>query len=136
MDPLTIICSPQFMLFGLAIASIILVIRAIVEYLLGLLKIDYSKNKLWNDVILPILPVGIGALWAMYLKTYPYPNNLISQGDRIIFGMVAGLLSGLTYRMVKSLMYQKVIDAVNKLNNKVVHNEQIAPEDIPPRGQL
>jgi hypothetical protein len=67
-----------------------------------------KESKLWNDLLLPILPVIIGASGGYLFKTYPYPNGLITDGDRIVFGLVAGLLSTLLYRVVKALMFQKI----------------------------
>lgn len=107
MDPiLQIFLSWQFVVFSLAIASIIFVIRTTVEYFIKNTK--FSTKKMWQDLFLPILPVLIGALFAFLVKSYPYPNNLTSTGNRVVFGVVAGLLSGLLYRVIKSLVSQKI----------------------------
>jgi len=42
---------------------------------------------------------------------FPYPNGLTGGENRGIFGLVAGLLSTLLYRVVNALLAQKV-DAV------------------------
>ena len=112
MDPiLTMLVTWQFVVFGLAIAALIFVIRKLIEFLL----LDWFKvsqkskvSKLWNDLMLPVLPVLIGGLCGFLFKTYPYPNELSFNGGRIIFGLVAGLMSGLLYRVIKSLLFSKI----------------------------
>ena len=94
----------QFIIFALAIAALIFVIRQSAEYFLVKLKI----KKIWNNLFLPILPVVIGGLLGFSLKRYPYPNGLTTVDGRIIFGLVAGLMSGLLYRVIKSLLFSKI----------------------------
>jgi hypothetical protein len=110
MDPiLSVLISWQFILFGLAVAGVMYVLRILVEYFMQLANHDPTKSKLWGEVLLPILPVIIGAVGALKFRTFPYPDNLDTKGDRIIFGLVAGLLSTLIYRIIKSLLSAKTI---------------------------
>jgi uncharacterized membrane protein YedE/YeeE len=110
MDPIIdILLSWQFILFGLAVAGVMYVLRILVEYFMQLAKKIPLKSKLWNEVLLPILPVIIGALGAVHFKSFPYPDSLVTRGDRIIFGLVAGLLSTLLYRVVKALLSQRAL---------------------------
>jgi hypothetical protein len=108
MDPiLQTLFSWQFVLFGMSVAAVMFVIRKIVEYLIST-RTDLAKNsKLWNDLILPILPVVLGAVGALTIKQYPYPYGLTTNASRFIFGLVAGLLSTLLYRVFKALLFQK-----------------------------
>lgn len=102
MDPiLQMFLSWQFIVFGLAVAAIIFVVRTVVEYFV-------KKSQIWKELILPILPVFIGGFFSLFIKSYPYPNDLTSTGSRLVFGVVAGLLSGLMYRVIKSLINQKI----------------------------
>lgn len=108
---LQMLLSWQFIVFGLAVAALIFVIRQFIEYgLLNWFKINSKakKMKLWHDLFLPILPVVLGGLLGFIFKTYPYPNGLSTNGGRVIFGLVAGLMSGLLYRVIKSLLFQKI----------------------------
>jgi hypothetical protein len=128
MEPaLTSLFNWQFILFGLAIFAIMYVFRILIEYFMELVKSDPKKSILWNEVLLPILPVFTGAIVATYLKAFPYPNGLTTRGDRIIFGLVAGLLSGLIYRVIKSLLYQNVANIVQNAETTV---KQIAPTTV------
>jgi hypothetical protein len=115
-EPFAVMTSWQFNLFGMSICAIMFVLRNIVEYIIGLFGKDPTKWKLWTDVLLPILPVFVGPTLGFCLQSFPYPNELVSNSDRILFGMVAGLLSGLIYRVVKSVVYEKLVDVANKLN--------------------
>lgn len=108
MDPiLQVLLSWQFILFGLAVAAIMYVIRTIVDYFIGL-KTNPKEIKLWNELFLPILPVLLGAFGADFFSAFPYPDGLTTKGDRIIFGLVAGLFSTLMYRVIKALLFQKI----------------------------
>jgi hypothetical protein len=147
MDPiLQILLSWQFIFFGLAIAAVMYVIRLGVEYITSsLLKTGLAGSKLWNELLLPILPVVIGAISGFYLKLFPYPgftpgaDGYPITGDRVIFGLVAGLLSTLLYRIIKSLLYTKLVSLAQTLNptsSVTPSPEQIVNEEIPPKGKL
>lgn len=149
MDPiLAVLLSWQFVLFGLAIATVMYVLRIVVEYVATLVKKSLANSQLWNDLLLPILPVIIGALSSYFFKVFPYPGfppgpgGVIPTGDRIIFGLVAGLLSGLMYRVIKSLLYQKIAGLAQGLQGVVGQPGVPAPpvivpaEQLPPRGSL
>lgn len=116
MDPiLQVLLSWQFILFSLAVAAVMYVFRIVVEYVMVSLKIDPKKPQWWNDLVLPILPVFIGVFGADFITSFPYPNGLTTKGDRIVFGLVAGLLSTLVYRVFKALLYQKIQGLVQSL---------------------
>ncbi len=109
MDPiLQTLLSWQFMLFGLAIAAVVFIVRTIVEYLIENYTPFAKETKLWNDLILPLLPVFLGPIGACLVKKFPYPDGLTDTDSRVIFGLVAGLLSTLLYRVVKALLLQKL----------------------------
>jgi phosphoglycerol transferase MdoB-like AlkP superfamily enzyme len=122
MDPiLTILLSWQFILFGLAVAGIVYVVRILVEYFIQLAKKDPKTSKFWSELVLPILPVVLGAVAAVKFKSFPYPDGLVTRGDRIIFGLVAGLLSTLLYRVVKGLLNVK--EGSQQTINVVIENK-------------
>lgn len=109
MDPiLQILLNWQFVTFGLAISAIIFVVRKVLEYLMETFTNLEKENKLWNDLILPILPVFLGALGGWLITGFPYPTGVSDVGSRVIWGLGAGLLSGLMYRVFKALLIQKI----------------------------
>lgn len=149
MDPiLQVLLSWRFVMFGLAIAAVMFILRTILEYVVGLCHGNLANSKLWNDLLLPILPIFIGAGSAYLLRLFPYPgftpdaNGHILLGDRIIFGLVAGLLSTLMYRVIKALLYQKLVGYAQTLPGAPViappppPNTQISDPSLPSRGSL
>ncbi|MBP9743696.1 MAG: hypothetical protein KBD37_10110 [Burkholderiales bacterium] len=100
----------QFLLFCLGIAAITFVIRKIVEFaILDNPKMPGNKtSRLWNELLLPIGPVFTGAIISFFAKQYPYPNGIVSASGRILFGLVAGLLSGLIYRVIRGTLKSKI----------------------------
>ena len=139
MDPiLQVLLSWQFILFGLAVAAGVFVIRRIVEYFISL-KTDPKNVKLWNDLVLPILPVVLGPASAVFISAFPYPDGLTTKPSRFIFGLVAGLLSGLIYRVFKSLLQQKidgVAQAVGIQPPVLPTTVSVSSSSLPPRGQM
>ena len=105
----------QFVIFGLTIAAIVSVIRTIVEYSIG------RDVRVWESLVKPILPIILGAFLGLVFVTFPYPDELTNSLDRVVFGMVAGLLSGLIYRLIKAFLSPKtsilaqIIDAISRL---------------------
>lgn len=123
MDPiLQMFFSWQFIIFCLGIAAIVFVIRSVAEYLI----INYLKSlknlMLWKELILPILPVTSGGVTAWFLKSYPYPPDLSFNGGRIIFGIVAGFLSGLVYRVIKGILNNKANNPDISVNANIQMN--------------
>lgn len=147
MDPiLQVLLSWQFVLFGLAVAMVMYVFRLIIEYFATVLKKDLSASKLWNELVLPVAPILFGVLAAILVKNFPYPgftpdaHGIVARGDRIIFGLVAGGFSTVMYRVIKSLLYQKIVTVAQNLTGATptvaVPTEQIPAEHLPSRGQL
>lgn len=149
MDPiLQVLLSWQFVFFGLAVATVVYVLRLVVEYGASVAKKDLTASKLWNNLVLPLAPIVIGVVAAIVLKKFPYPgftadaSGVIQRGDRIIFGLVTGSLSTVMYRTIKSLFYQKIVGLAQNLNgnsttvNVGVTTEQIPQEQLPSRGQV
>lgn len=150
MDPiLQVLLSWQFVFFGLAVATVMYVLRLVVEYLASVAKKDLTTSNLWNHLILPIMPIILGVVAAIFLKTFPYPGftptaaGIVQRGDRIIFGLVAGTFSTLMYRTIKALFYQKIVGFAQNLTGNTnttvnigVPTEQIPQEQLPSRGRV
>lgn len=149
MDPiLQVLLSWQFVLYGLAVAMIMYILRQVVEYLAEVLHWDLASSKLWNELVLPLAPILLGVVGVLILKKFPYPgfapdaNGIVPRGERIIFGLVSGGFSTIMYRVIKSLLYQKAIGIAQGLNtpnttvNITTNSEQIPPSQLPSRGQV
>lgn len=103
MDPLMNFFTWQFMLFSLAVAGVTFILRKVIEYYAK----NITKNTAWEDLVLPIFPLVLGCLMGKLMTAYPYPDGLNSVGGRVIFGLVAGMFSGLVYRVLNSLLNVK-----------------------------
>lgn len=108
---LSTLLSWQFVVFGLAVVAALFVFRRIVEYTLDIyFKVDKQSKlyKFWTELLLPTLPMLLGSGGAVLISTFPYPNDLTTVGSRFVFGLVAGLMSGLLYRIIKSTLVNKL----------------------------
>ena len=95
----------QMVLFGLGLVAITFVVRKFVEFFLEQEWVPTSKkSKFWTEVILPILPVVTGPIVGYLSTSYPYPEDLKVTSGRVFFGLVAGLLSGLFFRVIKGAL--------------------------------
>lgn len=103
-NALTQLISWNFFLFSLGIVAITYVVRTLVEYFITTVK----TLDLWEKVILPIAPIILGGLIAIFATKYPYPDGLVSLSSRVIFGMVAGLLSGFTWKLIRAAISFKI----------------------------
>ncbi len=114
MDGLQSFLSWQFVLFCLALVAITSVVRKIVEYFLEHPSVPTTKHStVWTGLVLPIFPIILGPTVAVLVKQYPYPDDLKSAGSRVIFGLVAGLICPIAYRIVKKFLKSKAISLTN-----------------------
>ncbi len=116
MDPLSMFLSWQFLLFCVAAFGITSVIRTVVEYII---KRVLKESGLWRDMILPILPVIVGGLMGWILKSFPYPESLANKDFRVVFGISAGLLCTLVYRVIVALINKKAPEELAPIIAKI-----------------
>lgn len=106
----------QFVFFALAIAAMTFVLKKVVEFAIDSPSIPTGgmtkENRFWRELVLPIAPVLMGAGAGFFAHMYPFPEGISSASARIAFGMVAGLLSGLLYRVVKGTLASKLAPVV------------------------
>lgn len=117
---LTSLFSWNFILFTLGLAAITFGLRRFVEVIiLNNPKFPGSSHsKFWTDFFLPIAPVINGAILGWLMSQFPYPAGISSTSARVMFGLVAGLLSGLAYRIVKGLIKDKLDQLKQKKETK------------------
>jgi len=99
MDPLTPFFTWQVFIYGIAIYGVTRFFRGLAETY----RPTLVKNQIWEDVVLPIVPVALGALLAHW-KGFPFPTTLTEWTLRSFLGGVVGGLSGLTYRALKAIV--------------------------------
>lgn len=95
MDELfTTLLSASFILLALGSAALTQVVKAFSEYFLN--RLCNSGSKFYKDVALPILPIILGVCLALV------------SGESLVVGLVAGLSSGLVFRIFKSFLKKKI----------------------------
>jgi hypothetical protein len=120
MDPiLSTLISWQLVFFSLGVAAGVFVIRKIVEYLMANHQFFSKESKLWTELLLPILPIFLGASCAILFKMFPYPSGLVSWSGRFIFGLVAGFLSSTVYRVMNALLGEKIGAVVSAVTSRL-----------------
>jgi uncharacterized protein involved in response to NO len=117
-NALTALFSWQFLLFCLMVATIMYLIRVAVEYIFS----KAVNSRLWNDLFLPILPPVIGAIIGYFASAYAYPEGLNSVSGRVAFGMVAGLLSSLVYRVMKAFLKSQLQTFIQQGGSEITTN--------------
>lgn len=110
----------QFALFCLAIGAILFVFRTIVEYLMTKYTSIGKETALWNKVILPILPIFMGALGARFISSYPYPITLVSNAGRVAWGLLGGFTSGAIVRLYFGLLSAKISSVISQIPATIV----------------
>lgn len=78
----------DFVLFCVAVAAIMFVVRKLVEFVLQAAR----TNHVWRGLVLPLLPIAVGVGLAHV------------EGKGILIGLAGGLLSGVVYRVVKEFL--------------------------------
>lgn len=98
----------KLLFFGIAVYAVCLIIRRGAELLFPVLKSDTSKaGKIWMEFILPALPVLLGLVAGVLIKTFPYPEGLTSRVMHGAYGLVAGFGAGFAYRILKATVEKR-----------------------------
>lgn len=103
----------QFLMLCLGIAAITSFIRRYIDFAIKLrdskrapeaAKTQSMLSYFWQEVVLPTFPVALGGIITAYVSKYPFPEDIKTLSGRVFFGMVAGMLSTLVYRVAKSVL--------------------------------
>jgi len=104
-NALSALLSTEFIFFCLMISGVTYVLRVVVEYFSPKLY----NSKAWNDLIMPIMPILLGATVGVFAKLYPYPTGVGSAlSSRVIFGFAGGLLGSQIYRFIKTAINLRI----------------------------
>ena len=125
MDPLAFL-TWQFVMFSLFVSVIMFVIRTVLEYFVPKLK----TLKIWNSLLLLLLPVFIGATLGGLLKMYPYATGLTTTVEHVGYGSVAGMMSTILFKIIKELLINKVTSIFGGIGG------QPMPPQQPPGGMM
>lgn len=93
----------QTMVLGLALYVCSLGARRIVET--G--WVGAKKNKWWNEVLLPAIPLLLGVLVAGLAHQFPWPDPILKSNSftaRAAYGIAVGLTCGWLYARVRGFL--------------------------------
>ncbi len=120
----------QFAIFSMAVFAFSLFVRRTCEALIPTIRKDTPltmSQRIWEMVLLPTIPVIVGVLLAIFVKSWPWPTGLNTLGARAIFGSVSGFVSTWVYRIVKALVGERF-----KVN---VDAPMTLPEPLPVKAE-
>lgn len=105
---LSIFITWQFLVLCIGIAAITFVLRTIIEFaVLDNPHMPGSRaSSFWRDVVLVILPIILGMIFAVVGKSFPYPEVLSESYSKFLFSASAGLLSPTLYRVIRALLWK------------------------------
>lgn len=98
---------PWTIVFCLFVALAVVLVRKIVERVFPLARMSWW----WNEVVLYLLPMLLGAVTALSFLQYPFPEMVKAASTRFVYGVVCGGLSGFVYKMAKSVLKKKAAEA-------------------------
>lgn len=76
-----------------------------------------KTSELYNEVLLPLAPIGNGILLTLCAKAFPLPVEIVASFmAKVIFGGIAGMFSGWVYARFRAFMKKGT-----KGNNKSKH---------------
>ena len=118
MDPLQFL-NADFVIFSLGIFCIIFTVRTLSEYFLPQLKV----SPLWNELFLTLAPIILGAGIGILAKKFPFADGLTTFSGRAFEGAVAGVLSGIAYKVIKGLLISKTTSYIDQSPTNTVNNQ-------------
>lgn len=105
---LSIFITWQFLVLCIGIAAVTFVIRTIIEF--AILDNPHMPgnraSKFWREVVLVILPIVLGVVFAAVGKSFPYPAVISEAYSKFLFSASAGLLSPTLYRVIRALLWK------------------------------
>lgn len=98
----------QFVILTIGIAAMTMLFRTFIEYFwLDNPRLPgNSKSKIWREGVLTTFPIFMGILFAIFGKSFPYPEAINEPYSRFLFGSSAGLLSPTLYRVLKAFLWK------------------------------
>jgi len=101
--------SLSIIVFCLAVFAIVWVVRTVLCLIFPKLKQKNTKlNKIWEEFLLPVLPIIFGGSAGGLFSGYPYPELFVTTTAHVFFGLFCGLISGLVYRLIKQNIMKKI----------------------------
>lgn len=118
----------EIVVFALGLYIVVFIFRRIVE---GFWK-KALANYYWSEVVLPILPPFVGAIFALVAVSFPYPDIVKTTGIRVMYGLGMGFFSGWAYRVFKALVKKFTGVDVDVVGNSTSASDPVSDPAKPP----
>jgi len=115
---------PWTLIFCLFVALLVVGLRKVIERVWK----GARENWWWNEIVLYMLPMVVGAVAASIFIKYPFPALVTAHSTRFVYGIVCGGFSGFVYKMAKSVLKKKAEEAGVKIPDAVIGDSD------PPQG--
>jgi len=100
----------QTLFFALAIFVFSFLLRRTLEVLAPTLStatpVTFAQ-RVWEELFLPSLPILLGMLLGLCMKSWDYPKTIDTLLDRVAYGAVCGFFSSWAYRLARAVFTQK-----------------------------
>jgi len=98
-----------FLAFALAVYILSAMIRKLAELCHPKLRDEeLVRFKVWRELILPVTPIVIGALFALGIPQFPHPAEFREIWvARMMYGALLGFFSTWVYRVLKAIVQRK-----------------------------
>jgi len=103
----------QTVLFALGIFVLTYITRLAVQFFWK----AWRASRLYNDLLLHLMPIIMGGGVAAFALKYPWPEVLaVSLSARIFYGIFLGMICGLVYGRVRKMLAVTGIQTPNPTN--------------------
>ena len=117
----------QTLLLCMGIFVLAYIVRLVIQ---GIWK-DWQKGRIYNNLVLHILPIVIGFCLA-FAKRFPWPTQIAgSFWARTLYCMVCGMVCGWVYARVRSFVQMNVFANSKVSANFLPTAEAVVPEHAP-----
>jgi cytochrome bd-type quinol oxidase subunit 2 len=83
-------------------------------------RIDTAIKDFWREILLPVLPMIVGGLFAFFVADYPYPQIFTtSVTARVFFGIFTGLVSAHAYPRIKFYLKKLAPSKIDETAEKI-----------------
>lgn len=87
-------------------------------------------QKIWESVVLPMVPVVVGVSIAYFVSSWPYPEDLTSIGARVLYGAICGFFSTSAYRVLSALINKKFSVAGETVSDQITDSVTVEPPKV------